>query len=83
MGWSSASMAGRYQHMTAPVRRAIADQVGGHLWEQAEGRDQSEEPPIAESDSRRRHSCRFCLATYSNVIHTERCEQEHHRTNDD
>jgi hypothetical protein len=33
--------------MTAPVRRAIADQVGGHLWEQAEGRDQSEEPPIA------------------------------------
>jgi integrase len=47
MGWSSASMAGRYQHMTAPVRRAIADQVGGHLWEQAEGRDQSEEPPIA------------------------------------
>jgi integrase len=42
-GWSSASMAGRYQHMTAPVRRAIADQVGGHLWEQAEGRDQTAE----------------------------------------
>jgi integrase len=46
MGWSSASMAGRYQHMTGPVRRAIADQVGGHLWEEAEGRDQPEEPPI-------------------------------------
>jgi integrase len=46
MGWSSASMAGRYQHMTGPVRRAIADQVGGHLWEAAEGRDQPAEPPI-------------------------------------
>jgi integrase len=46
MGWSSASMASRYQHMTAPVRRAIADQVGGHLWEQAEGRDQPAEAPI-------------------------------------
>jgi hypothetical protein len=32
--------------MTAPVRRAIADQVGGHLWEQAEGRDQPAEAPI-------------------------------------
>jgi hypothetical protein len=60
--------------MTAPVRRAIADQVGGHPWEQAEGQDQPEELPIAESDIRRRHSCRFCLATYSNVIHTERCD---------
>ncbi|PRX47950.1 site-specific recombinase XerD [Prauserella shujinwangii] len=32
MGWSNASMAGRYQHLTAPIRRSIADQVGGHLW---------------------------------------------------
>jgi integrase len=32
MGWSSATMANRYQHVTEPVRRAIADQVGGHLW---------------------------------------------------
>lgn len=34
MGWSNASMAGRYQHLTAPIRQAIADQVGGHLWDQ-------------------------------------------------
>lgn len=33
MGWSNASMAGRYQHLTAPIRQSIADQVGGHLWE--------------------------------------------------
>ncbi|MFC4005045.1 tyrosine-type recombinase/integrase [Prauserella oleivorans] len=32
MGWSNASMASRYQQVTAPIRRSIADQVGGHLW---------------------------------------------------
>lgn len=47
MGWSNASMAARYQHLTDEVRRSIADQVGGHLWEQAEGKDRSEDPPIA------------------------------------
>jgi integrase len=45
MGWSSTNMANRYQHITNSVRRTIAVQVGGHLWEQAEGRDQREEPP--------------------------------------
>jgi integrase len=39
MGWSSPTMANRYQHITDPVRRSIAEQVGGHLWETAEGRD--------------------------------------------
>ncbi|MEU0462779.1 tyrosine-type recombinase/integrase [Amycolatopsis sp. NPDC006131] len=33
MGWSSATMANRYQHVTEPVRRSIAEQVGGHLWQ--------------------------------------------------
>ncbi|WP_199430832.1 tyrosine-type recombinase/integrase [Qaidamihabitans albus] len=47
MGWSNASMAARYQHVTDEVRRSIADQVGSHLWEQAEGKDRPEEPPIA------------------------------------
>lgn len=41
MGWSNASMAGRYQHLTAGIRQSIADQVGGHLWEEAEGKDGS------------------------------------------
>lgn len=40
MGWSNSSMAGRYQHLTAPIRQSIADQVGGHLWE-AEDRDRA------------------------------------------
>jgi integrase len=43
MGWSNTSMAGRYQHITEPVRRSIADQVGGHLWEDAEARDRPDE----------------------------------------
>lgn len=45
MGWSSANMAKRYQHITDHVRRSVADQIGGHLWEQAEARDQRDEAP--------------------------------------
>jgi len=32
-----------YQHVTDAVRRTIADQVGGHLWEQGEARDQRDD----------------------------------------
>ena len=32
MGWSSTAMAARYQHVTDPIRRQVADQVGGLLW---------------------------------------------------
>lgn len=32
MGWSSTAMAARYQHVTDPIRRAVADQIGGLLW---------------------------------------------------
>jgi len=32
MGWSSTAMAARYQHVTDPIRRKVADQVGGLLW---------------------------------------------------
>nr|WP_275264655.1 tyrosine-type recombinase/integrase [Jiangella asiatica] len=32
MGWSSTAMAARYQHVTDPMRRAVADQVDGLLW---------------------------------------------------
>lgn len=32
MGWSSTAMAARYQHVTDPIRKAVAAQVGGLLW---------------------------------------------------
>lgn len=33
MGWSNTAMAARYQHVTAAVRRDVADRVGGLLWQ--------------------------------------------------
>lgn len=32
MGWSTTSMAARYQHITDPVRQDIAERVGGLIW---------------------------------------------------
>lgn len=32
MGWSSTAMAARYQHVTDPIRRQVANQVDGLLW---------------------------------------------------
>ncbi|WP_310961563.1 tyrosine-type recombinase/integrase [Nocardioides terrisoli] len=32
MGWSSTAMAARYQHVTDPIRRDVARQVGSLLW---------------------------------------------------
>jgi integrase len=32
MGWSDASMTGRYQHVPAEVLTSIAEQMGGLLW---------------------------------------------------
>jgi integrase len=32
MGWSSTSMAARYQHVTDPIRHEVASRVGGLLW---------------------------------------------------
>jgi hypothetical protein len=32
MGWSSTAMAARYQHVTDPIRRDVADRLGGLLW---------------------------------------------------
>jgi integrase len=36
MGWSSAAMAKRYQHMIDSIRRDVAKQVGGLLWDAAD-----------------------------------------------
>ncbi len=33
MGWSSTAMAARYQRVIASIRRDVADQVGGLLWQ--------------------------------------------------
>lgn len=33
MGWASADMAKRYQHVTDTIRQAVAKQVGGLLWQ--------------------------------------------------
>lgn len=35
MGWSSTSMAARYQHVTDPIRREVANRVGGLLFGEA------------------------------------------------
>lgn len=32
MRWSSTAMAARYQHVTDPIRRQVADQIDGLLW---------------------------------------------------
>jgi len=32
MGWSSTSMAARYQHVTDPIRRDVAARMGDLLW---------------------------------------------------
>lgn len=32
MGWSSTSMAARYQHVTDPIRRDVAARTGELLW---------------------------------------------------
>jgi hypothetical protein len=36
MGWSNTAMAARYQHITAAIRRDVAQRVGGLLWKHAE-----------------------------------------------
>jgi integrase len=33
MGWSSAAMAKRYQHLIDAIRRDVARHVGGLLWD--------------------------------------------------
>ena len=43
MGWSNTAMAARYQHITATIRRDVAQRVGGLLWEPTG--DPSPEPP--------------------------------------
>ncbi len=39
MGWSSESMAARYQHVTDTMRSQVASQVGGLIWDSPGGND--------------------------------------------
>jgi integrase len=39
MGWSSTTMAARYQHVMDPIRRDVADRIGGLLWAERKGVD--------------------------------------------
>lgn len=39
MGWSNSAMASQYQHLTGQVRRDIAQQVNGLLWDSQDPRD--------------------------------------------
>jgi integrase len=43
MGWSSTSMAARYQHMVDTVRSGIAEQVDGLIWEQSDRPDDDDD----------------------------------------
>ena len=39
MGWSSAEMAARYQQVLDSIRKGVADQIGGLLWDTPDGPD--------------------------------------------
>jgi integrase len=39
MGWANTAMASRYQHVTAPVLRDVAERIGGLLWRTEDGAD--------------------------------------------
>jgi Phage integrase family. len=41
MGWSSTSMAARYQHVTDPIRRDVARRMGTLLWSTAPDEERS------------------------------------------
>jgi integrase len=48
MGWSNTAMAARYQHIIAAIRRDVATQVGGLLWEPTKKSSQTTAPTTAE-----------------------------------
>ena len=42
MGWSSSSMAARYQHVSDDLRHDIADSLGGLFWDATETTTETE-----------------------------------------
>jgi integrase len=59
MGWSSAAMATRYQHLIDSIRRDVAKQVGGLLWEPDGPQPEDAEEPGPESGPCARLSVSF------------------------
>ncbi len=51
MGWSSESMAARYQHVTDAMRSQVASQVGDLIWQAAPGPDQATAMLLVRRDS--------------------------------
>src|SRR6266536_3804832 len=51
MGWSSESMAARYQHVTDAMRSQVASQVGDLIWQAAPGPDQATAMFLVRRDS--------------------------------
>ena len=49
MGWSSAAMATRYQHVLDSILKGVAGQVGGLLWDNPE-RDLSDDRKKDDGD---------------------------------
>jgi integrase len=49
MGWSSAEMAARYQHVLDSIRKGVADQVGGLLWGSPADAPSADESPDNDS----------------------------------
>lgn len=50
MGWSSAEMAARYQHVLDSIRKGVADQVGGLLWGNTDDAPSATEDHLADGD---------------------------------
>jgi integrase len=51
MGWSSAAMAKRYQHILSSIRQDVAGQVGGLLWGQPETAKSDDEGEGGDTES--------------------------------
>jgi integrase len=66
MGWSSESMAARYQHVTDALRSQVASQVGELIWDSAAGND--DQTPLMV----RRDSLAVLLAAVEECIATHR-----------
>ena len=49
MGWSSTSMAARYQHVTDPIRRDVARRMGTLLWSTSPDEERSVEAASPKS----------------------------------
>lgn len=52
MGWSSAAMAKRYQHLIDVIRRDVAKQVGGLLWDTGDTQPGERDDSDAEAPGR-------------------------------